>query len=166
MSSADAIENNAELDPRSPEVDSILHKVQKMLDEYQAGKALDLLRRTKQNSPWLTNAIGVCQLRLGNGKNAVDAFRGLVLSGLILRKDVPTVFVTNYALSLLAANNLNGGLAVLDELRDETNATVKQIRSAVQCWKSKLTLFQKMDWYLGGQPNRPLDIDFPLGSLE
>ena len=120
------------------------------------------------NSAWATNALGVCQLRLGNAKVAVDVFRGLALAagGILLRNDVPAVFKTNYATALLAADNMGGCLSVLAEVREEEHLAIGKLRVAIQRWKESLTLWQKINWYLGGQPDRPVALDFPLGDLE
>jgi hypothetical protein len=139
----------------------------RLFQEGHADKALSLAARAGVTSPWVTNALGVCHLRLGNAKAAVEVFRGLLLTGsLILREDVPTVFKTNYATALLAADNLAGCLRVLEELREEDNPAVQRLRAAIQRWQTSLSFWQKLNWYLGGQPARPLPLDFPLGELE
>jgi hypothetical protein len=150
-----------------PEAVEMLAKVQKLLDEGRPGDALDLIARAKVHSPWATNALGVCQLRLGNAAVALDVFRGLVLTsgGLVLRPDVPTVFKTNYAAALLATQNVSGCLGVLIEVRDDNNPAVQKLREAIRRWKSGLTFWQKVSWHLGGEPARPVVVDFPLGDL-
>jgi hypothetical protein len=154
--------------PKPPEIVDLLGKVDRLLQEGQPEKALELIVRAKVNSPWATNAQGVCQLRLGNARVAVDVFRGLVLAagGVLLRTDVPAVFKTNYATALLAADNMAGYLSVLAELREEEHPAIEKLRAAIRRWKESLTLWQRITWYMGGQPNRPLVLDFPLGDLE
>jgi len=156
-----------EVDTRPPEVAELLAQVAKFLEEGQPGAALERISRAKISSPWLTNAVGVCQLRLGNAKVAIDTFRGLVLAtgGLILRADVPTLFKVNFATALLADGNLSGGLTALDEIRDEGHPAVREIREAVRRWKEGMTFWQKLWWYAGGQPPRPLVLDFALGRV-
>jgi hypothetical protein len=151
---------------RPPEVADLLGKVEKLLEEGRPAAALQRVGSSRISSPWLANAAGVCQLRLGNVKAAVDTFRGLVLAagGLILREDVPTVFKVNFATALLADGNLSGGLRVLDEIREEHPA-VREMRDAVRRWKGGMTLWQKLWWSVGGQPPRPLVLDFALGRL-
>ena len=48
----------------SPEVADLFGNVDELLREGQADKALDVLARAGGKSPWVTNALGVCQLRL------------------------------------------------------------------------------------------------------
>jgi hypothetical protein len=154
-------------DSRPPEVADLLGQVGRLLAEGQPAAALERIRRSRLRSPWLTNAAGVCQLRLGNATVAVDAFRGLVLAagGLVLRDDVPAVFKVNYAAALLAGGNLPGGLRALDEAGDEGYPAVPQLRDAVRRWKGGMTPWQKLWWSVGGRPPRPLVLDFALGCL-
>jgi hypothetical protein len=152
---------------KPPEVVGLLARVDRFFRAGQPANALDAVRRFPVPSPWVTNALGVCQFRLGNARAAVDVFRGLVLSGgVALRADVPPVFRTNFAAALLAADNLAGCLRVLHELRDEQNPAVRRLREAIRRWQNGLTWWQKINWYLGGQPDHPLGLDFPLGDLE
>src|SRR5262249_54641674 len=98
VSSAPGPEFGNELIAKPPEIADLLVKAEQLLQAGKPKKALDLIARAKLNSPWATNALGVCHLRLGNAKVAVDLFRGLVLAGgILLRADVPVVFKTNYA---------------------------------------------------------------------
>jgi hypothetical protein len=154
-------------DTRPPVVADLLGKVQKLLEEGQPAAALEQVARSRLRSPWLTNALGVCQLRLGNAKVAVDTFRGLVLAsgGLVLREDVPAVFKVNFATALLADGNLAGGLRALDEVGDEGHPGVREIRDAVRRWQGGMTFWQRLWWSVGGQPPRPLLLDFTLGWL-
>jgi hypothetical protein len=155
------------VDTRLPEVTDLLGQVAKLLEEGQPAAALERITRSKLRSPWLANAAGVCQLRLGRATVAVDTFRGLVLTagGLVLRDDVPAVFKINFATALLADGNLTGGLRVLDEIRDEGHPAVREIRDAIRRWKEAMTFWQKLWWSVGGQPPRPLVLDFALGRL-
>jgi hypothetical protein len=150
----------------TPEVASVLAKVKQLLDEHAPDKALDVIKRSRLQSPWITNATGVCAMRAGNAAQVTNVFRGLVGHlGVMLRPDAPLVFKTNFATALLASNNLAGCLSVLHEIGQEDNPTVKQLRSAIQHWKQKLSLWQKFKWYTGDIPQKPVVLDFPLGEL-
>jgi hypothetical protein len=151
-----------------PEIADLLGRVDQFLDEGQPGKALDLIVRARLQSPWGTNAQGVCQLRLGNAGVAVNLFRGLVLAagGIVLHTDVPAVFKTNYATALLAAHNLGGCLSVLADLKDDDHPAAGRLRAAVQRWKDGLTLWQRIRFHLGSQPDHPPVLDVPPGDLQ
>lgn len=151
-----------------PEVNAVLTMVDRLLQEGQSEKALDVLGRARITSPWITNAVAVCLLREGEAKRAADVLRSLVLAsnGVTLRPDVPTVFKTNFAAALLAANRIDGCLSILCELNDEGNPAVQQLRAALQKWRRTLTLWQRIRWYLGDDPTHPFVVDFPLGRLK
>jgi hypothetical protein len=116
----------------------------------------------------VTNLLGVCQLRLGNAKVALEVFRGLVLAagGVLLRPDVPTVFKTNFATAQLANDNSSGFLSVLGEIQDAQHPAALKLQDAFRRWKASLTFRQRMQWHLGGQPSRPFTLDFLPGDLE
>src|SRR5262249_577514 len=76
------------------------------------------------------------------------------------------VFKTNYATALLLSGNIAGGLRALDEVRDEQCPAVGRLREAVRRWERNLTFWQRVNWWLGGEPDRPLTLDFPPGDLE
>jgi hypothetical protein len=152
----------------SPDVANLLERAKSLLQEQCPEQALGLLDSTRLKSPWLINAKGVCLLRLGKAEQAVELFKGLAgASGVyILKFDAPITFKTNYATALLAANDLKRCLHVLHEIGKEDNPTVTQLRSAIQQWKRSLSLWQKIGWYLGEYPQRPVTLNFLLGELE
>lgn len=149
------------------DVVAVLEKIKKHLDEEQPKKALETISQAKISSPFLLNAAGVCQLRLGNALRAVAVFRNLALGpgGLVLSPEAPTVFKTNYATALLAADNIPGCLSILGDLRNEKHPAIQKLHDAIGRWAGKLTLWQKLQWYAGGQPQCPPVLDFALGDL-
>jgi hypothetical protein len=150
-----------------PEVANVLAKVKQLLDEKAPEKALDVITRSRLSSPWITNATGVCAMRIGNAKSAAGVFQGLVGHlGVMLKPDAPLVFKTNFATALLASNNMAGCLSVLHEIGQEDNPTVKRLRAAIEQWKQSLSFWQRLKWYTGDIPQKPVGVDFPLGELE
>ena len=117
---APASRQNGNQDPRPPEVIELLAKVATSLDAGHPQKALELLQRSKVRSPWVTNAMAVCLLRLGDTTRAIEMFKGLaVTSGVCFRTDVPAVFLTNFATALLIAHNVSGCVSALGAVRDD-----------------------------------------------
>ena len=153
---------------KSSQITELLRKIDSQLQEGQPKNALALISRGKVESPWVTNAAGVCLLRLGEAKQATQSFRSLVMSsgGWTIREDVPTVFKTNLATALLACNDIEGCRGVLSEVNDPQNPVVQQLLAAIQHWKKSLSLWEKVKWYTGDQPNRPVVLDFVLGDPE
>ena len=141
-------------------------QVEKLLQAGQPKKALDVLARSKVHPPWSTNAIAVCLLRLGQADRAVELFRNLVLSGnLFLRPDVPTAWKVNFATALLMSGNLSGCVQLLGDIREEDHPGVQRLRAALRSWHSRLSVWEKIQWLLGGQPASPVELDFPPGEL-
>jgi hypothetical protein len=151
----------------SSEGADLVDKVGKHLQEGNAERALETTARSKLRSPWAMNANGVCLLRLGRAKQAVDLFRGLVLApgGVAFRADAPPVFRINLATALLADDNLDGCLTILHEINDEDHPAVQQLRGAIQRFRDGLSLWKKLQWRLGMVPSGPVALDFPLGNL-
>jgi hypothetical protein len=148
------------------DVAGLLRQAQDLLDAGRGVDALTLLGRAK-SSPWVTNALGVCQLRLGNPAIAVSVFGGLVLAagGVVIRQDVPAVFRANYAAALFADGNILGGCWALQGAGKEPHPGLDRLRNSLRHWKANLTLWQRIRWALGGQPDCPFVLDEPAGDL-
>ena len=148
------------------EFPAVLGQLKELLQAGQPKQALDLLARSNAHSHWSTNATGVCLLRLGQADRAVELFRNLVLSGsLFLRPDVPTAWKVNFATALLMADNLGGCVRLLGEIQEEDHPGVQRLRGALQSWHSRLSIWAKIRWFLGGQPGRRVELDFLPGEL-
>ena len=152
---------------RPTERDTPLERAEALLRAGQPEKALDLLTRAGPPTPRLTNAAGVCLLRLGQAGRAVDVLRGLVLvpGTVCVRPDAAPEHKSNFAAALLAAGNVAGGLRALDEVGDEGRPAVRQLREAVRRWREGLTFWQRLSWRLGGSPPHPVALDGDPGEL-
>ncbi len=149
-----------------PEHRTVLNQAEKLLQAGQPKQALDILARSKVHAPWSTNATGVCLMRLGQTDRAVELFRNLVLSGsLFLRPDVPTAWKVNFATALLMADNLAGCVRLLADIQEEDHPGVQRLRGALQSWHDRLSVWEKIRWFLGGQPARRVELDFLPGEL-
>jgi hypothetical protein len=152
---------------KSPEVAALLDKVKDALQKEDVAAAMKLIDRARVDSPWIRNALGVCLLRLGRFQSALEIFRGMVVTGdLHLRNDVPTTWKTNFASTLLVSNNLAGCISALDEIKQKDHPHVLKLHGAIQRWKGNLTLWQKIKWYSGSEPDQPVPLDFPVGDLD
>jgi hypothetical protein len=154
---------NSALAP-STDVGKIRNQVQEFLGTGRPEEAIKLLSR--DDSAWSRNARGVCFLRLGQTGSAVEILRGLVIAGnLNLKPEVPILFKTNFATALLLSGNISGGEGTLDDIRDEQHQEVHRLRTAIQKWKSGMTLWQKLAWWLGSKPYRPFEVDWAPGEI-
>lgn len=147
------------------EVESVLKNVDRLLQEGATDKALELLQRSKSNSPWLANATGVCQMRLGKPRLAIDIYRRILVSGgLSLKTDAPVIFKINFAAALLLNNSLTGYRATIAEAQAEDHPKTLKLESEIQSWKSKMTGWQRLKLSLGLEPP-PIQLSFQPGSL-
>ncbi len=157
---------NGNSHPQSPEVSELLAKVAASLDSAHPQKALELLQRTKVKSPWVTNAMGVCLLRMGDTERAIEVFKGIaVTSSVCFRTDAPPVFLTNFATALLLAHNVSGCLSALGAVRDEQNPAVQRLRGAIRRWKEGLSMWQRIRWFWGDTPGGPIELGVPPGEI-
>jgi hypothetical protein len=148
------------------EVDRLLAKVRRLIEEKKEEEALKLLHRAKLSSPEITNARGVCMLRAGNAGRAVEVLRPLVFADAVtIRPDVPALHVTNFATALLADGNVDGCLNMLAHVRDKSNPAAERLRAAVRRWKRQLTGWERVRLVLGFSVAERPEIDFAAGEL-
>ncbi len=121
------------------------------------------------NAPWSLNARAVCLLRSSRADQALQVYRTFVLSsgGIFLRPDVPTVYKTNYALTLLILGIPSGCLAALSEIEVD-NERARQMRECIRAWEKTLPLWPWFNWKFGRVDPRgyPIAIDFPAGDFD
>jgi len=146
---------------------ALLTRVQHMLDDGQAAKALGLLEDRGQNVPAIRNAKGVCHLRLGRLREATAIFRDLVFpdGAFTIPEETPTVFRANYVTALLLQDNLVIGVQLLGEIPEKRHPLVEQLKAAVRRWKQSLPWWRRWLILIGVYPSVPLRLDFVPGSL-
>ncbi len=146
-------------------LERVIRKVS--LGEHQ--QALDLLRKMGDAAA-VRNARGVCLMRLRRFDDALGVLGALVLKPgcTWVRAELPTIYKANYATALMLSGHPSGALEVLAEIRDETHASVRQLRAAIKKWESGLPFWQKLNWRFGRiEPaDCAVDIDFLPGEFE
>ncbi len=154
--------------PQRPrEVVDLLTHVNVLLKDDEPAKALELITRSRLTSPWARNAMGVCQIRLGNPHTAIRIYRALLVTGdIYFLDDSPAVFKVNFALALLMNENIPGYQKTMAGLKDEDHPYVGTVRNAVEAWRKRLNLWQRIQWFFGFPPQRHIDLGIPLGQLE
>ena len=143
-----------EHDPAWPaDVAPTLTRLQHLLQAGKPGEALALLTQTRGDSPWLTNAAGVCLLRQGKVEQALVIFRGLALaaSGFGLREDVPVRFKTNYAAAQLLSGMHAGCVVTLSQTRAEADPSVRRLREGIRRWQQTLSFWQRCRLFMGSE---------------
>lgn len=151
----------------SGQLTGTLQQVQALLESGQPQQALNRVNASRTADPQLKNARGVCLLRLGEPQKALQLYRALVLQpqGILLRNDVPVVWKTNLATSLLLCGSTSGCVSILNDLRGEQHPAIEPLRRAISNWQAGLSLWQKLGWKLGLDPACPVRLDFPPGEL-
>ena len=146
---------------------ALLEQARRLLEAGKPQEAFDLINAKGSGGPAFKNARGVCLMRMGQAALAVRTYRSIVLdtSGISLRTDVPTVYKRNFATALLLDGNVLGCQSVLDEIRDENDPGVQNLRSVIRRWISGLPFFQRLAWKAGSQPKGAVTIDFVPGEL-
>ncbi len=148
------------------DIASVLKNVARLLDEGSNDAALDLVHRTKSKSPWLSNAAGVCHMRLGNYQLAVDTFRRMLLSGgVVLKQDTPDIFKVNFATALLLNKNYSGYSSVTCEIKNQALPELLELRRSFASWSASLPIWQRFIWSLGIDPKKPFVLDYLPGSI-
>jgi hypothetical protein len=164
---ASAARADAPPDPAWPaELAATLGQVRQLLEAEQADQALEFLSQQKADSVWLTNAAGVCLLRLGQSQRALEVLRGLVLggAGFSLRQDVPTRFKSNYATAQLLCGMHAACAVTLAQARDEADASVQRLRSGIRRWERSLPFWTRLGRAFGADGGA-VTLDFPPGDL-
>jgi hypothetical protein len=145
-----------------------LRKVQALLETGHPDQALVRINALGSSADLrLKNARGVCLLRMGRVDGAVRTFRDFVLApgGYLLRKDLPAIYEINLATALLLSGNVSGCLGILGEISDPDHPSAKRLSAFVHQWRSGLSLWQKLCWYVGTYAPTSVTVDFPPGDL-
>ncbi|TWT39080.1 hypothetical protein [Blastopirellula retiformator] len=155
--------------PTDP-IDDLISAVDDLLKMDCADEALNLLRSTEHASdPRLTNARGVCQMRLGLIDAAVATYRTLVLepvgSFLAVRNSLHDAYKTNLATALMLKGNVPHGEQVLEEIRNKNYPMIDKLRSVVAVWRRELSPWENIEHQLGFTTFRPVSLPFKPGEL-
>jgi len=117
-----------------------------------------------------TNDKAVLLMRSGRFAEAIDIFRKLVLNRdcVWMRKDIPLVYKTNFAMALLLGGFPAGCRSLLAELNDETIPAVIKMRMTLKNWEKSMTLWQRLNWrWMGIEPNNSqIQFDSLAGDFE
>jgi hypothetical protein len=139
--------------------------VRSVLSPAEWSRLEQILGGSPRDQRAVENARGVCLMRLGRNEEAVAVFRGLALSGLFLRADVPVIFAVNLATALLVEQNLDGCCRILDELerRGESCPASIKVRAAIAAWKKGMSWTERLKGVLGVR--KPILLDYSPGDL-
>lgn len=154
------------LSEKPPNTEALMQRVAPLLDAGDAQRALDLIG-SKPTDSFLQNARGVCLMRLGRVREAIDLYRDIVLHGDALNLDLaqPAIFLTNFATALLLDRNVTGCRSALSELRQDDHPSVVRLLEFIGRWKKGLSWWHRFLFITYGEVRRPVVVDFPPGEL-
>jgi len=141
--------------------------VRRLLNEGKPQEAMETVSsHARSGSKALINAYGVCLMRTGRYREAVNILRGLVYQGdtFAMAEDTPAVVKTNYATALLLNDNVDGCEAILNQLKGEETPTSARLTAAITRWKQDLSFFQRVQ-RIWGTPSLKVSLDFPPGDV-
>ncbi|MBA3311667.1 MAG: hypothetical protein M3552_12060 [Planctomycetota bacterium] len=143
----------------------LIEETERRFQRGEPAEALAILNKSSSKSPWISNAIGVCHLRLHDARSAQYAFQSLASDGVYLRPDVPAVFRLNLALARLESGNLIGFAAALKSVSPADCPAVTKYREVFRRWRRSLSLGERLRFAFTGEAFPPLRLDFPPGEL-
>ena len=168
VSPADGAPNRAVPKPAGRSKNAVkLEEVKRLLEQNKPQRALEAIGTAGAFDPELANAKAVCLLRLGDAHAAVDILRPLVLQhdSVVVRSGVPQVCLCNFATALLLDRNVNGCRNVLSDIQDKQHPIVRRLEQAIDEWFRSLSIWQRLNWHLGGCPNKPVTLNSAPGLL-
>ncbi len=148
---------------------AVFQKMLRLIEANDFASAIDLLRGGGHSAA-IRNALGVCLIRSGRAKDAIPAYRNLVLApgGTWERAEVPDSYKRNFAVALLMVGQPAGCLEVLRSTSDPNHAKCAEIRNAIKEWEQSLSFLRRWDWKLGQvvPPNCVIELNFVPGEFE
>lgn len=131
-------------------------------------RALALADAYPQRDQQVSNAKGVCLMRLGRSREAVALYRSLLVTPdcTSVRADCPAYLKLNYATALLLAGQPGACLDVLQQAGDRWTIA-RALRGAVERWETTLPFSQKLDWWINhvAPPGTTVATDFTPGDF-
>ena len=154
-------------DKSVPESQILVDRAIQFAEAGQSEKALQVLSNSHSASQEVLNARGVCLLRLARAEDALRVFRSLVLSagGIWMKPELPVIYRSNFATSLLLRGNYLGVRQTLSEIPERTHPSVVRLLNSVSRWENSLTWWQRLGWRVGLAPDVPIKLDFSPGDI-
>ena len=139
-------------------------RIKRLLESNRVDEALQLARTRANSDAAMRNAYAVCLMRSGQPEEALALYRGLLLNGIFLRPEVPTVYKSNFATALALSGQLDGALSVLQEIAPEKHPMAERLLAAINERRQRQSFWQKLRCLWGSAQPR-IELDFPPGEL-
>ena len=136
-----------------------------LLDRRKPQEALDVLEGSDDSGHLVSNARGVCFIRLEQYQEAIDLYRKLVLSpdSVLLRSDVPDEFKVNYAIALALSGNMVGCKSILREMPQDCDPA-EDFKRTIDEWEKSMSFWERTKYMMSGS-GRPIEFDSPPGYV-
>ncbi len=150
-----------------PTLSGFLVRVQDLLAINKPQEALEVIAKSRLESPAAKNARAVCLLRMDQVQPATAILRELLFprDSISPSPDVPAIFYTNYVTAMLMQGNLTAATGILAQVPDKKHPAVLRLRETLQQWRGTLGIGWRMLSFLGFYPERPVDLEFPPGDI-
>jgi hypothetical protein len=127
---------------------------------------MKILHSSKKDDSYLLNAQGVCLLRAGDHRAAIDLYRSLVLGdSLNVDPELPPQFVTNFATALLLTANVHGCQSMLKEIGNDSHPSVARLNDLIARWRQRMGWWGRFQFSVYGTMKEPIELDGPPGEL-
>lgn len=144
-----------------------MRAVAALLDQQKPLEAAELVAQYGTGEPKLRNALGVCLMRAGELGRALDLYKALcVEEGVVLRHNLPTPYLVNYATVLLLMRNVSGCAAVLHQMNGSDHPALARLRAALDRWINSHGWFTRFRIRnMDHVPAAPIELGFAPGEL-
>jgi hypothetical protein len=141
--------------------------IEKLINENNVEKALDILNRNSDTSAWSQNARAVCLMRLNFPANAVKVLTPIVYAGssIVFNPQATDKIKLNLAQAMLLAGNVAGAVKLIQDTQD-CPLRIK-LQTAVEKWKQSLPVWTRLSiTLLGTLPfDKPVAVESPYGEI-
>ncbi|MFA5292092.1 MAG: hypothetical protein WC496_03565 [Phycisphaerae bacterium] len=142
--------------------------IEKLINENNVEKALDILNHNPDRSIWFQNARAVCLMRLNSPGNAVKTLTSIVYpnSFVMINPDAPDKIKLNMAEAMLLTGNVAGAVKLIENspqdcpLRNKLETAIKKWKLSLPFWsRLAITLFGTLPY------DRPIAVERPYGVI-
>lgn len=154
-------------DSETSHADAVIARAVCFANIGQFEQAIRHLTASHLHTDSIRNARGVCLMRMGKFDDAVQLYRSLVLMPgcTWMMPDMPVIYRTNFATSLLITGRRAGCLSCLREMTERDHPSVVRLQTAISEWEQCLTWWPWMFWKIGLEPKLPVSLSFPPGDF-
>lgn len=142
--------------------------IEKLINENNAEKALDILNRNSDKSIWSQNARAVCLMRLNYPANAVKVLTSIVYAGssIATNSQATDKIKLNLAQAMLLTGNVAGAVKLIEDTQQDCPLRNK-LQTAIDKWKKSLPVWSRLSiTLLGTLPfDKPVAVEPPFGEI-